>query len=80
MITHEDLWRAIDRLAANNGLSASGMAKKAGLHESTFNPSKRISATGRPRWPTFEILNKAMEATNTSINEFARLVDIESAR
>ena len=28
---HEDIWRAVDALAAENGLSASGLAKKAGL-------------------------------------------------
>ena len=28
---HEDVWRAIDTLAAENGLSASGLAKRSGL-------------------------------------------------
>ena len=38
---HEDVWRAIDTLAAENGLSASGLAKRSGLDATTFNPSKR---------------------------------------
>ena len=44
---HEDVWRAIDTLAAENGLSASGLAKRSGLDATTFNPSKRTHA-GRP--------------------------------
>ena len=28
---HDDVWRAIDTLAAENGLSASGLAKRSGL-------------------------------------------------
>ena len=29
MLTHSDIWNAVDRLAARAGLSASGLAKKA---------------------------------------------------
>ena len=34
---HEDIWRAIDTLAAENGLSASGLAQRSGLDPTTFN-------------------------------------------
>ena len=44
---HEDVWRAIDTLAAENGLSASGLAKRSGLDATTFNPSKRTMPDGR---------------------------------
>ena len=43
MLTHSDIWNAVDRLAARAGLSASGLAKKAGLDPTTFNKSKRIT-------------------------------------
>jgi len=49
------------------------MAKKAGLDESTFNPSKRVSPTGRPRWHAFDTINKALAVTDTSMLDFLRL-------
>ena len=53
MLTHTQIWRAIDRLAESRGLSPSGLARRAGLDPTTFNPSKRISADGTmPRWPS----------------------------
>ena len=50
-LSHSRLWAAIDALAARHGLTASGLAKAAGLDPTTFNKSKRITAKGRPRWP-----------------------------
>ena len=41
MLTHNQIWTAIDRLAARAKLSPSGLAKKAGLDPTTFNKSKR---------------------------------------
>ena len=52
MLTHAQIWGALDRLAARAGLSASGLAKKAGLDPTTFNKSKRVTPDGRPRWPS----------------------------
>jgi phage repressor protein C with HTH and peptisase S24 domain len=52
MLQHADVWRGIDRLAAKHGLSASGLARRAGLDPTAFNPSKRITREGRPRWPS----------------------------
>ena len=54
MLTHAQIWGALDRLAARADLSASGLAKKAGLDPTTFNKSKRITPDGRPRWPSTE--------------------------
>ena len=48
MITHDDVWRAIDLLAENNGLSVSELARVAGLDRSSFAKSKRRQ-DGRPR-------------------------------
>jgi phage repressor protein C with HTH and peptisase S24 domain len=71
---HEDIWRALDTLAAENGLSASGLAKRAGLDATTFNPSKRCMPDGRPRWPSTESLAKVLDATGASLEAFSSLV------
>jgi phage repressor protein C with HTH and peptisase S24 domain len=71
-LKHADIWRAIDRLAEQNSLSASGLAKKAGLSPTVFNPSKRIS-NKRPRWPSTESIAFILQATNTALDEFVAL-------
>jgi phage repressor protein C with HTH and peptisase S24 domain len=74
MLTHAQVWSAIDRLAARAGLSASGLARRAGLDPTTFNKSKRITAAGRARWPSTESISKALAATGTSIEAFVGLI------
>ena len=74
MLSHDRVWAAIDALAERYSLSASGLAKRAGLDSTAFNKSKRQSADGRPRWPSTESLSKVMEATGASLDEFIRLV------
>ena len=71
---HEDVWRALDTLAAENGLSASGLAKKAGLDPTTFNPSKRRMADGHLRWPSTESIAKVLNATGATLDGFSALV------
>jgi phage repressor protein C with HTH and peptisase S24 domain len=75
MLTHGQVWTALDRLAERGGLSPSGLARRAGLDSTTFNKSKRITADGRERWPSTESLAKALAATNSSIDTFAQLID-----
>src|ERR1700732_3049277 len=74
ILTHEQIWSALDRLAERAGLSASGLAKKSGLDPTTFNKSKRVTADGRERWPSTESVAKALAATNSSIDSFVRLI------
>src|ERR1700734_1429656 len=74
ILTHAQIWSALDRLAGRAGLSASGLAKKAGLDPTTFNKSKRVTADGRERWPSTESLARALAATNSSIDSFVRLI------
>lgn len=71
---HEDIWRALDTLAAEYGLSASGLAKRAGLDATTFNPSKRKMPDGRARWPSTESLAKVLTSTGASLEQFTALV------
>ena len=79
MLSHEKVWAAIDALAERHALSASGLAKKAGLDSTAFNRSKRYSPDGRPRWPSTESLAKIIEATGASISEFISLMEEEDA-
>lgn len=74
MLTHDQIWVALDRLAERAGLSPSGLAKRAGLDPTTFNRSKRVAADGRERWPSTESIAKALAATGASIDTFARLI------
>ena len=74
MLTHADIWNAVDRLAARAGLSASGLAKKAGLDPTTFNKSKRVTPQGRPRWPSTESVAKSLQATGVTIDAFVSLI------
>lgn len=76
----DDIWRAIDRLAAKNGLSPSGLAKRAGLNLTTFNRGKRYIAQGRTRWINLETLYKVLNATNTSLADFIKLMEPPSAK
>ena len=74
MLTHEQIWTALDRLADRAGLSPSGLAKRSGLDPTTFNKSKRITPDGRERWPSTESVSKALAATNSSIDTFVQLI------
>lgn len=75
MLTHTQIWSALDRLAALAGLSPSGLAKKSGLDPTTFNKSKRLTSDGRARWPSTESVAKALGATGTSIDTLVQLID-----
>jgi phage repressor protein C with HTH and peptisase S24 domain len=75
MLTHAQVWSAIDRLAARAGLSASGLARRAGLDPTTFNKSKRVTPQGRARWPSTESIAKALAATGTPFDIFVGLVE-----
>jgi len=69
MLKHSDIWAAIDRLAARNNLSASGLAKRAGLDATTFNKSKRSTRDGKLRWPSTESISKILAATSSNLSD-----------
>ena len=75
MLSHARIWAALDLLAERYGLSASGLARKAGLDATSFNRSKRRGPDGRDRWPSTESVAKVLAATGASLDEFMRLVD-----
>lgn len=74
MLTHGQVWAALDRLAERAGLSPSGLARRAGLDPTTFNKSKRITPDGRERWPSTESLAKALAATGSTMDTYVQLI------
>lgn len=70
---HKIIWNAIERLAKDNNLSCSGLAKLSGLDATTFNKSKQFFADETPRWPSCSTISKIIAATNISIEHFAEI-------
>ncbi len=77
MLTHTDIWRAVDLLAHQNDLTASALARLAGLDPTTFNKSKRTGVDGKPRWPSTESIAKLLGALDVEFTSFARLCHSE---
>lgn len=75
MLKHADIWAAIDALARDHGLTASALARRAGLDPTTFNKSKRITREGKPRWPSTESVAKVLEATGASLTDLLSHID-----
>ncbi|MEW5727039.1 MAG: helix-turn-helix transcriptional regulator [Pseudomonadota bacterium] len=75
MLKHAEIWAAIDALARDNGLTASALARKAGLDPTTFNKSKRITREGKPRWPSTESVAKVLEATGASLSDLVGYIE-----
>lgn len=74
-LSHAQIWKAIDGLARREGLSASALARRAGLDATSFNPSKRFGPgqPPRPRWPSTESLTRILQATGLTLGDFAEL-------
>lgn len=74
-LSHAQLWKAIDGLARQEGMTVSALARRAGLDATSFNPSKRFGPgePPRPRWPSTESLTRILSVTGLSLGEFAAL-------
>ena len=77
VLSHAEIWSAIDALAARLDTSPSGLAKMGGLDPTSFNRSKRLSGDTPPRlrWPSTESLAKVLAATGVSFGEFATMAE-----
>jgi phage repressor protein C with HTH and peptisase S24 domain len=73
-LNHERLWAAIDAIAEHNGLSVSALARRAGLSSTAFNRSKRVTADGRPRWPSTESIAKILSTTGADLGDLVHLI------
>jgi phage repressor protein C with HTH and peptisase S24 domain len=80
MLSHAEIWTAIDSLAARHGMSPSGLARRSGLDPTTFNRSKRCTRDGKPRWPSTESLSKVLHATGSSLSTFVALIEAEAGQ
>lgn len=74
MVTHKQIWSAIDNLAGKNGMTASGLARAAGLDATAFNKSKRVGPNGKQRWPSTESIAKILDATGATFDAFASML------
>jgi phage repressor protein C with HTH and peptisase S24 domain len=74
LLTHAQIWAAIDALATLAGTSPSGLAKRAGLDPTTFNKSKRITSDQRERWPSTESVAKCLAATGVGLDQFVGFI------
>lgn len=74
MLSHKQIWSAIDGLAARYGHSPSGLARAAGLDPTTFNKSKRLGPKGRLRWPSTESIAKILQVTGASMDDFVAMM------
>lgn len=73
-MTHDAIWKAIEKFASEHKMSCSGLAKTSGLDPTTFNRSKRWSKEGQPRWPSTLSISKILASTGSDINDFARYI------
>ena len=80
MLSHKQIWSAIDALARRHGHSPSGLARAAGLDPTTFNKSKRLGPQGRLRWPSTESLALILDATGANLDDFVGLMSRTGAR
>ncbi|MBY6240253.1 helix-turn-helix transcriptional regulator [Methylosinus sp. Sm6] len=80
ILTHAQIWAALDALGDRYGLTPSGLARKAGLDPTTFNRSKRQTADGHLRWPSTESIAKVLQATGAGLDEFMALVASKGAK
>lgn len=74
-MNYNEIWEAVDKLAEMNGLTPSGLAKKAGLDPTTFNKSKRICPDGKKRWPSLDSINKITSVCHISFEDFYHILD-----
>ena len=73
-MTHEELWNAIVKLAAERHMSCSGLARFSGLDPTIFNKSKRWSKYGQPRWPSTNSIAKILNSTGKTLHDFIKCI------
>jgi phage repressor protein C with HTH and peptisase S24 domain len=78
--THKQMWDGLDALAKKHGLTASGLARRAGLDATAFNFSKRQASDGHNRWPSTGTLSKVLACTGESLKSFAEMMPGTRAR
>ena len=75
MITHDDIWNALDAIANNQKITPSRMAINSGLDATTFNKSKRCDACGKTRYPSCRTIIKVLNTGKITMAEFGAICD-----
>jgi len=79
MLSHAEIWGALDRLAAKRSISPSRLARDAGLDATSFNKSKRMTSAGKPRWPSTESIAKVLRTVGMEFEDFACMAKAKGA-
>lgn len=72
MITVEMVWLAIDNIAAERGMTPSGLARHCGLDATTFNKSKRHTAAGDDRCLCMSTVLRVLNTLDMTLADFER--------
>ena len=75
MLTHSQIWGALDSIAHSKNISVSQLAIISGLDPTAFNKSKRTDINGKLRYPSTHTLLKVLNKNNITITTFAKLCD-----
>ena len=78
MLTHELVWKSVDRIAIQLNLTPSGLAQRAGLDATTLNKSKRVR-DGRPHWPSMATIAKILNVAGMSLGQWGEIIDDRQA-
>jgi len=79
MFSAEAVWDSIDMLAARKGVPVSVLAKSAGVNPSSINQSRRMKENEEWKRPSLATLERLLEASGTSLTEWACMVSGELA-
>jgi hypothetical protein len=72
-MTHEEIWKVIDSLAASRGLSPFKLAQLSGMDNTTFNPSKRFNRQNKECWPSTKTISKIITGANSNLREIFKI-------
>ena len=75
MITVDDIWNALDEIAATQNVSRSRMAIISGLDATTFNKSKRCDVFGKQRMPALRTILQVLNQYKMTMADFGVLCD-----
>ena len=75
----EDVWRGIDRLADEIGVTPSRLARMAGLDQAVFSSARRRKPDGSLHWPAMGSLAKVLRVANISIGDFVSYMHADPA-
>lgn len=66
----EEVWRGIDHLADEIGVTPARLAKMAGLDQAVFSAGRRKRPEGGLRWPSMDSLAKVLDVADISLGDF----------